>query len=113
MARGFALTQLVDDLARLGVDRGVVLVRLELGEHLECAVRELRPEEERLQARDQRVAAEDRHEPGHPGRRQLSDRRVAAADAKRGQIGHGLREGMRELLPARANVRHAELPRSE
>ena len=59
----------MDDLARLGVDRRVVVDRLQLGQHLERAAGELGAEEQRLQRRDQRVPAEDGHEPRHPGRR--------------------------------------------
>ena len=90
VARGLAVPHLVDDLARLGVDRRIVLGRLQLGEHLERGARQLGPEEQRLQARDQRVAAEDGHEPRHPGGRQLADA-VAAAHPQRGEVGDRLR----------------------
>ena len=66
--RGLAVAHLVHDLARLGVDRRIVLACLQLSEHLERASRELGPEEQRLQARDQRVAPEHGHEPRHPRR---------------------------------------------
>ena len=45
--------------------RATVDVRLELGKRVERAHAELGPEEHGLQARDDRVAAEHRHEPGH------------------------------------------------
>ena len=45
--------QLVDDLARLGVDFGIVRRRLQVGERAQRRLRELGPEEQRLQARDQ------------------------------------------------------------
>jgi hypothetical protein len=38
----------VDDLPGLGVDPGIVLGRLQLGEHRERGVRELGAEEQRL-----------------------------------------------------------------
>ena len=63
----------MNDLARLGVDGGVVVGRLELGQNLECAAGELGAEEERLEAGDDRVAAEDGHEPRHPGRGQVAE----------------------------------------
>src|SRR5262245_50330448 len=68
--RQLAGAQLVRDLSRLGValivDRGC----LELGELPERAAREAGVHDHVLQARDQRVAAEDRHEPRHAGGRQ-------------------------------------------
>ena len=67
-----AVPNLVDDLAGLGVGVRVVLARLQLGEHRERVLRQLGAEEERLQARDQRVAAEDGHEPRHAGGRELA-----------------------------------------
>src|SRR5262249_30351981 len=61
--RGLALADLVRDLPRLRVDRRVVLLRLQLREHLERGARELGAEDQRLQARDDRVAPEYAHEP--------------------------------------------------
>ena len=81
------MPHLVDDLPGLGVDLRVVLARLELGERVERVVSQLRPEEERLQAGDERVPAEDRHEPGHagcgelPGKRESSSMRSDARSA--------------------------------
>src|SRR2546429_147273 len=91
----------------------VVLGRLELGQHRERGVRELRSEAARLQARDQRVAPADGHEPRHSGRMELADPGVPAAEPQRRELGDRLREGVAELLPARPDVRHAELPRGE
>ena len=108
-----AVAHLVDDLAGLGVDRRVVLGRLQRGEDTERVVRELRPEEERLQARDQRVAAEDRHEPGHPrGRKLAGDTRVLVHPQRR-EVGDRLRERRRQLLPRGPQLRHGEVPRRE
>ena len=63
------------DLARLGVDRWIVHLRLQFGEHLKGRPRELRAEHERLQARDDRVPPEHAHEPGHAGAGKLADAR--------------------------------------
>ena len=70
---------LVDDLARLGVRERIVLGRLQAGERRERVARQLRPEDERLEARDQRVAAEHGHEPGHPGGEELAAARRSRA----------------------------------
>ena len=108
------MANLVHDLARLGVDVGVVLGRLQVGEHLEGAAGQLGPEHERLQAGDQRVAAEHGHEPGHARRGQTPGADAAgAAHPQRCEIGNGLRERMAELVPARADLRDAQLPRGQ
>ena len=73
----------MQDLARLGVDRGVVLARLQHRERLERGDRELGPEQHRLQARDQRVAPEDGHEPRHPRRGQPAETVAPCASAAR------------------------------
>jgi hypothetical protein len=59
-ARGLAVPHLVHDLARLGVARRVVLLRLQVGEHLERRARELGPNSSVCRHGDDRVAAEDR-----------------------------------------------------
>ena len=102
----------MDDLARLGVHVRVVVARLQLGQHLERRACELRAEEQRLQARDQRVAAEDGHEPRHPGRRHPAGA-ARAAHPQRGEVGDGLEERAVELVPVRAHLRHAQLPGRE
>ena len=63
-----AHAQLVEDLAGLRVAPLVELRRLERGEHLERLDRDLRPERERLDRGDDRVAPEQRREPRHAGR---------------------------------------------
>src|SRR5256885_2367095 len=78
-------------------------------EHAQSGARELGPEEERLQARDDRVAAEDRHEPRHPGGRQLAEVAVGAHTQRR-EVADRTREAARQRIPARAELRHAELP---
>ena len=107
--RGFPAPDLVDDLPGLGVDRRVVLGRLQPGEDLEGAAGELGPEQERLQARDQRVAAEDGHEPRHPGRGQVAEA-VSAAQPQRGEVGHGARKDVVEIVPRGAEPRNAQIP---
>ena len=107
------MPHLVDDLAGLGVDRRVVFGRLEGGENTERVARELRPEEERLQARDERVAAEDGHEPGHPrGGKLAGDARILV-HPERGKVGDRLPERHRQLLPGGLQLRDGEVPRGE
>ena len=86
--RRLAVAHLVHDLARLRVDRRIVLVGLERRERGERVARELGAEQQRLQARDQRVAPEHRHEPRHAGGRELHDARLLrAAHPQRREIG--------------------------
>ena len=91
---------------------GVVVACLQLGQHLERGARQLRPEEQRLQARDQRVAAEDGHEPRHPGRGHPAGA-AGAAHPQRGEVGDRLEERAVELVPVRPHLRHAQLPGRE
>ena len=104
-----SLTYLVHDLPRLGVDRRVLLVRLQLGERVERADRDLRPEQKRLQRRDRRVAAEDGHEPRHPGG-EKRPATVARAHAQRREIRDRAVEGAPQALPAAAHARDAQRP---
>jgi hypothetical protein len=105
--RSFPVPDLVDDLPRLRVELRIVLGRLEVREHLERAAGELRPEQQRLQARDQRVPPEYGHEPRHPGRGQRAE---AVADPQRGEVGNRTRERMVQVVPRRAQLWDAELP---
>ena len=99
------------DLARLGVARRVVLGRLEQRELTQRGAGELGAEEHRLQARDQRVAAEHRHEPRHPGGGKLAAAGVVGrAHAQGGQIVHRLAERLPQVVPRRADLRDAQLP---
>ena len=59
--------KLVQDLAGLGVPPRIVLGGLVRGQHLECLDRELRPERQRLERGDERIASEQRREPWHAG----------------------------------------------
>jgi hypothetical protein len=110
--RSLAAPDLVHDLARLGVDRLVVLGRLKVGEDLERAAGELRAEEQGLETRDQRVAAEDGHEPRHAGRREVAEA-VASAQPERGEVGHRAREDVVEVVPGRAQPRDPKVPGRE
>ena len=109
--RRLPVPDLVHDLPRLGVDRGIVLARLQVREHLERAARELWPEEQRLQTRDQRVAAEHRHEPRHARGRKLAEVALRiAAHAQRCEIADRLVERAGELVPVGAQLRYTQLP---
>ena len=103
----------MDDLARLGVAGRVVRCRLQITENLQRGDRELRPEQQCLEARDDGVPAEDGHEPRHPGRRQLADPVLAAVHPERRQVGHGAAERVSELVPGRPQLRNAQLPGGE
>ena len=106
----------MDDLPRLGVDVRVVLGRLELGELLEDAPRELRPQQERLQPGDDRVAAEHRHEPRHAGRGQAADVDAPVLlrpDAQRREVRDRLRNGALEVVPVGSQLWHPQLPGGE
>ena len=103
----------MDDLARLGVDRRVVVDSLELGQHLERTPRQLGPEQERLVRGDQRVAAEDGHEPRHAGGGQPGDPVIPAAHPQRREVGHRAGERVVERIPAGGQLRHLQLPGGE
>ena len=66
VAGHLARPQLVEDLARLGVAPRVVLGRLVGGQHRQRLDGELRPEGQRLEGGDQRVASEQRANHGTP-----------------------------------------------
>ena len=97
------------DLPRLGVDRRVLLACLQLGERVERAHRDLRPEEQRLQRRDRRVAPEHGHEPRHPGGEERAAK-LARAHAQRREIGDRAVERATKALPAAANARNPQRP---
>ncbi len=108
LLRGPAGAQLVNDLPRLRVDPRVVDLRLEVGQGRERAHAQLRAEEHRLQAGDDRVAAEDRHEPRHTRCGQHSS--ISVAKSKGGQVRDGLVEGVVEVVPCGLETREAERP---
>jgi len=91
----------VDDLPGLGVRLGVVLLRLERRERDERVARELGPEEERLQARDQRVPSEHGHEPRHARGEELPVGRFVV-EAERREVGDRAVERGDERIPRRA-----------
>ena len=86
------------DLPRFRVARRVVLMSLQFREHVERGARELRPEEQRLQARDQRVAAEDGHEPRH-ARGEERAPVLACAHAERPEVDDRAIERTAEAFP--------------
>ncbi len=106
--RRLAAPQLVHDLAGLGVDGGIVFDGLERGEAAQPGARELRAQRQRLEARDQGVAAEDRHEPRQAGRDQLSAR--AEGHPQGGDIDNRLTVAPLELRPARLERRETGAP---
>src|SRR6185295_16653973 len=63
-----------------------------------------------LQRRDQRVATEDRHEPGHAGGGELADA-VEAPDPERGEVGEGAVIAVAEIVVVRRETWDAELER--
>jgi hypothetical protein len=100
----------MDDLARLGVDLGIVLARLKLGERVQSVVGELGPEEQSLQARDERVPAEDGHEPGHAGGGQLAREARILVHAQGREVSDRLGERLAELLPGGAQLWNTQMP---
>ena len=110
--RGLAAPQLVEDLAGLGVDRRVVLGRLEGGEGAQRGRRELRSEQHRLERGDQRVATEEGHEPRHAGRGQLV-RPLRPLQAERREVGERPLVAPLELRPLRAEPRDVDPPDAE
>ena len=107
------MTHFVDDLAGLGVDRRIVLLGLQIGEHLERRAGELRAEDERLQAGDDRVAAEDRHEPRHACTGKLPDPRAVGLHPQGREVVDRLAERVPECVPRRPQLRHTQLPGGE
>ena len=79
---------------------GIVLVRLERGERDKRVARELGAEEERLQARDQRVAPEHGHEPRHARGEELA----VGAPPRRGGARRGRRPSGRTRRRAACQV---------
>src|SRR6185436_18835839 len=69
----------------------------------------LGPEQQCLVAGDQRVAAEDGHEPGHSGSRQAADP-PASLHPQGCKIRDRLEEGTAEVVPVRPDLRYAEPP---
>ena len=102
---------LVQDLAGLLVLEVVDLLALQRRQRVQCAARELRADEERLVGGDQRVAPEDRHEPGQPGGRKRElvplDRRV---QAQRREVDDGLLVDELEQIPVGLDLRRALAP---
>ncbi|GBD46079.1 hypothetical protein HRbin41_00898 [bacterium HR41] len=105
-----ARAQLVDDLAWLGVTLGVVAGRLQGSERAQRCAREVRQKGQRLVASDQRVAPEQRHEPGQAGRRQLDGAGVARSETERGEVGDARAPQLLQLGPVGGELRRLALP---
>ena len=101
--------QLVQDLAGLGVARRVVLGRLEPREDLEGLDGELRPDRERLERPDDRVAPEQRREPRDAGG-QVALVRVRALVDEQPQVARRAVDGQVEQLVVGADLGEAALP---
>ncbi len=108
-----AVPDLVDDLPRLGIAFRVVLARLQLGEHGEGVLGKLGAEEERLEARDHGVAAEDGHEPRHAGGGELASGASVLVHPEGREIGNGLAERVGQVVPGAAKLRDAQPPGRE
>ena len=109
--RQLAVAQLVQDLARLGVAVVVALLRLVLPQHLQRARGEFRIDDHRLQRDDQRVAAEQCHEPRQPGGGH--EHHVVRALQRQPQGGHVLHTlivATIEFLVAGIDLQHRALP---
>ncbi len=109
-----AAAQLVHDLARLGITVIVARLGLPAGQHLERAARELRVQDHRLQAGDQRVAPEQRHEPRQPGGGQVVHVAIALdRQAQRRHVLDRLVEQQAERMHAGLDSQHLAPPRGQ
>ncbi len=97
--RHLAVAHLVEDPARVLVTEVVDAAALPVPERAQRRRRELGRERQRLQAREDAVPAEHRHEPGQAGGRQAPP------------PGDGRREAQRRKVDEAAPVRRAELVR--
>ena len=112
-AGSLAVPDLVHDLAWLGVDGRVFLFRLQLGQHLEGRACQLGAEHKRLQARDDRVAPENGHEPRHPCAGEPADARMVRLHPQGREVGDRLAERVRQGVPRRSELRYPQLPGGE
>ena len=83
--------------------------RLERRQRLERADRELGPQQHGLEARDDRVAAEHGHEPGHSRRGQVPGP-LAGPQPEGRQVGNGLAERVTEVVRRGRETRQPERP---
>ena len=107
--RHLAGAHLVQDLAGLGVVPRIVVGRLETAEDLERGLRQRRHERDRLEPRDQAVAAEQGREPRDPG----GQVRLAFAGtvvAQRGEVGQRADHGAVEQFVVGLDPRRIERP---
>ncbi len=102
--RHLAETELVQDLARLLVAERIVRLRLEKRKRAQRRRRELAAEGQGLEAGNEAVAPEERHEPGQARRGQRS-RTERGAEPQRGQVDQAALIGLVERLPRRDQTR--------
>ena len=102
-----AAAQLVHDLAGLLFAEGVVGAALQAREELHAVDRRARVEHQGLEAGDDGVAAEGRHEPGHGGR---DDAPVGRVDRHHAQVGLAAAQHAGDLLGVGEDVGRAGEP---
>ena len=96
-----AVAHLVQDPARILVAEVVQARALPLAERAQRGLGQLRRERQRLQAREDAVAPEHRHEPGQAGRRQALAAGHWRREAQRGEIDQAAVVGRLERRPSR------------
>lgn len=89
-----AAAQLVQDLARLGIAKRIILDRLQCRQRPQGGGRQVRLERQGHVCREQAVAAEQRHEPRQARRWQRPVKPGQRAEAERGQIEQALPVGV-------------------
>jgi hypothetical protein len=109
--RELTQSQLMHDLAGLGITMIVPLRRLVFAQNLQCCCRELRVNQCALQGGNQAVASDQRHESGHTSSGHLAH--VIGALDRQSQSGHVLHRLGKEpvdLLVAGADLEYRVLP---
>ena len=112
--RQLAAADLVQDLAGLLVAEVVDARALQGAEQVKRAACKPRADPERLQGRDQRVPAEERHEPREPGcREDVVLAEEVAGDAQRCEVDDRLPEDAGEQRALRLDARNALEPAAQ
>src|SRR5262249_34983803 len=112
--RELAAADLVQDLPRLLVPEVVDARALQGAEQMKRAAGEAGPDPERLQRRDQRVPAEERHEPRQAGGRQdVALAEEVAGDAQRREVDDRLTQDAREQRALRLEARNPRQPAAQ
>ena len=109
-ARQLAVAHLVGDLARLHVAHRVIGGGLQLAQARQRPGRELRVAADREHPHEQRVAPEQRHEPGDAGRRDLLAAALLIVEAERVQVAHRLVPRPVQLPVGRDEVHRRQRP---